>query len=43
MSFSDVVEGQEKFVVSRSFTAVLQLVTYLTNTIEVPRLVKVRT
>ncbi|XP_023526633.1 condensin-2 complex subunit H2-like [Cucurbita pepo subsp. pepo] len=26
MSFSDVVEGQEKFVVSRSFTAVLQLV-----------------
>lgn len=31
MSFSDVVKGQEKFDVARSFSALLQLVIFLTN------------
>lgn len=30
MSFSDVVEGQEKYNVARSFSALLQLVIYST-------------
>lgn len=42
MSFSDVVEGQEKYNVARNFAALLQLVIYLTNIIEVPRLLKLR-